>query len=252
MAVIEYHTSGSFNISDGTNRLSYYEITSVPRAKIDGRKTCSGGSSETFGCYLNYFNWQTQFIYSPCTLNVAVEYDSVTRELKVETRTTAIDTFPSADAHLRYVIVESHIFYEWQGLDSLHHVARKMLPNALGVPFSIQPGETFVDSQSYTLPSNWVDKNCYLAVFVQADGYGDRAVFCSAREEVFQTYLVGDVTGDGNIDVSDAIFLLNYLYKGGQAPNPMGRGDVTGDELIDITDAIYLLNYLYKGGPPPF
>lgn len=252
MAVVEYHTSGSFNISDGTGRLNYYDITSVPRSKIDGRKTCSGGSEATFGCFLSAYNWQTQFIYSPCTLQVAVSYDSTSRLLKVKTWTTAIDTFPSANPHLRYVIAESHIFYEWQGLDSLHHVARKMLPNYLGVPFSIEPGETFVDSQSYTLPSTWVDKNCYVLIFVQADDYADKAVFCSTKEDVFQTFIVGDATGDGIVDVADVVYLLNYLYKGGAPPDPLARGNVNGDGIVDLADIIYLLNYLYKGGPPPF
>lgn len=65
------------------------------------------------------------------------------------------------------------------------------------------------------------------------------------------TWLPGDVTGDEVVDVGDAIFLLNYLFKGGPAPDPFERGDVTQDEEIDLSDTIYLLNYLYKGGPAP-
>lgn len=252
MAVVEYHTSGIHSNSDAVGRTNYYAIEGTPTGKIDGRKTCVGGSSATFGCYLSMYNWQSNFSYSPCTLRVSVDYDSTTRQLRVKTWTTAIDTFPSANPRLRYVIAESHIFYQWQGLDSLHHVARKMLPNYQGVPFSIQPGETFVDSQSYALPADWVDKNCYVVVFAQADGYNDRSVFCTAQADVFQTYVLGDATGDGIVDVADVVFLLNYLYKGGAEPSPYGRGDVTGDGLIDVADAIYLLNYLYKGGPPPF
>jgi hypothetical protein len=250
--VVKYHTSGTFNNSDASARVSYYAVDAVPRAKIDGRKTCYGGSSATFGCYLSAYNWEVNLYYSLCTLRVAVNYDSVTRLLKVKTWTTALDTFPSANLHLRYVIAESHIFYEWQGLDSLHHIARKMLPNPAGVPVSIGPGETFVDSQSYTLPGAWVDKNCYVVAFVQADGYSDRAVFSTAKSDVVLPFIVGDATGDGVIDVADVVFLLNYLYKGGAEPSPYGRGEVTGDGLIDVADAIYLLNYLYKGGPPPF
>ena len=248
---MEYHTSGPYNVADGTGRLDYYDITSVPHAKIDGRKTCSGGSSATFGCYLSAYNWEANLYYSLCTLQVAVNYDSTSRLLKVKTWTTALDTCPSADLHLRYVIAESHIYYPWQTLDSLHHVARKMLPNSTGIAFSIQPGQTFVDSQSYVLPSAWVDKNCYLIVFAQADGYNDKAVFCSERADIFQTYKKGDATGDGIVDVADVVFLLNYLYKGGGAPNPLGRGDANTDGIVDVADVVYLLNYLYKGGPAP-
>lgn len=67
-------------------------------------------------------------------------------------------------------------------------------------------------------------------------------------------FICGDVNDDALIDVGDAIYVLNYLYKGGPAPqcDPITAcGDVNLDDLVDVGDAIYLLNYLYKGGPPP-
>jgi hypothetical protein len=61
----------------------------------------------------------------------------------------------------------------------------------------------------------------------------------------------GDANGDGVIDLSDALRILNYLYKGGPAPNPLWTGDANSDGVVDIADALYILNYLYKGGPAP-
>lgn len=66
--------------------------------------------------------------------------------------------------------------------------------------------------------------------------------------------LCGDANGNGEIDIGDVIYLLNYLYRSGDAPacQPITIcGDVNLDEAVDLSDAIYLLNYLYKGGPPP-
>jgi hypothetical protein len=65
------------------------------------------------------------------------------------------------------------------------------------------------------------------------------------------TWLPGDVTGDGLVDASDVIYLLNYLFKGGPAPVPFERGDVTNDGEVSASDIVYLLSYLYRGGPPP-
>ena len=62
---------------------------------------------------------------------------------------------------------------------------------------------------------------------------------------------VGDVTGDGSIDLGDVIFLINYLYKAGAEPYPLVTGDLNCDEEVNIGDVIYLINYLYKEGPPP-
>ncbi|MFQ6002580.1 MAG: dockerin type I domain-containing protein, partial [Candidatus Zixiibacteriota bacterium] len=41
----------------------------------------------------------------------------------------------------------------------------------------------------------------------------------------------GDVNEDGNVDASDVIFLINYLFIGGPAPNPLALGDLSGDCL---------------------
>jgi hypothetical protein len=250
LAVLEYHTSGDFNNSDASGRTSFYSIGSVPTSKINGRRTCSGGGDGTFSCFLGAYNME-RLSYSVCTLRVDVAYDTTTRLLKVKTWTTALDTFTHADAHLRYAIAESHKYYPWQDLDSLHHIVRKMLPNYNGVAFAIEPGETFVDSQSYTLSSAWVDRNCYVVVFVQADGYNFYPVFRSAKAGLFPTYAFGDATGDGIVDVADIVFLINYLYRGDDAPNPYGRGDVNRDCLINVADVVYVINYLFRNGDPP-
>jgi hypothetical protein len=72
-----------------------------------------------------------------------------------------------------------------------------------------------------------------------------------AEITVSEAYTVGDANGDGLIDVADAIFILNYLFKAGPAPDPLQAADCNCDQMVDLGDAIYLLNYLFKGGPPP-
>ena len=61
----------------------------------------------------------------------------------------------------------------------------------------------------------------------------------------------GDVNEDGTVDVTDMIFMINYLFVQGPAPNPLALGDASGDCLVDITDVVYLLNYLFNRGPMP-
>ncbi len=67
----------------------------------------------------------------------------------------------------------------------------------------------------------------------------------------YSFHLTGDVTGDELINVSDIIFLVNYLYKEGPAPSPLLLGDLNCDDEIDVGDVIYLVNYLYQGGTEP-
>ncbi len=68
-------------------------------------------------------------------------------------------------------------------------------------------------------------------------------------------YLRGDANSDGKKTVSDVVFLINYLFKGGQTPIPLGLGDanycIEGTERVTVADVVYLVNYLFKGGPAP-
>jgi hypothetical protein len=65
------------------------------------------------------------------------------------------------------------------------------------------------------------------------------------------TWIRGDANGDGVIDVSDVVYLLNYLFINGPAPEPLEAGDATCDGMVDASDVVYLLNYLFVGGPAP-
>jgi hypothetical protein len=60
---------------------------------------------------------------------------------------------------------------------------------------------------------------------------------------------VGDVNGDGVVNVADVFYLVNYLFAGG--PIPLGRANVNGGASIDVADVFYLINYLFAGGPAP-
>jgi hypothetical protein len=64
-------------------------------------------------------------------------------------------------------------------------------------------------------------------------------------------YMHGDANSDQTLDMADAIYLLNYLFKADDPPVPMDAGDANCDGQVEIADVIYLLNYLFKNGDPP-
>jgi hypothetical protein len=61
----------------------------------------------------------------------------------------------------------------------------------------------------------------------------------------------GDTNGDGIIDLGDLVYLINFLYKGGPAPDALTVGDCNCDGVVDIGDVIFLINYLFRDGPSP-
>lgn len=67
----------------------------------------------------------------------------------------------------------------------------------------------------------------------------------------FSSVPSGDANGDGTVNVGDAVFLINYIFKGGAAPDPLSAGDANCDGISNVGDAVYLINYVFKGGPAP-
>lgn len=56
-----------------------------------------------------------------------------------------------------------------------------------------------------------------------------------------------------NVDTSDGVYLLSYLFSGGAPPPNPDSADVNDDGRVDISDAVGLLNYLFgaPGSQPP-
>jgi hypothetical protein len=64
--------------------------------------------------------------------------------------------------------------------------------------------------------------------------------------------LDGDVNNNGSVTSSDVIVLVNYVFKGGDEPEPCtANGDVNCNGAVTSADIIYLVNYVFKGGDPP-
>jgi hypothetical protein len=64
-------------------------------------------------------------------------------------------------------------------------------------------------------------------------------------------YMVGDVNSNFNINSSDMVYLINFLFKNGPSPFVAESGDVNQDQIINSADIVYLINYLFRNGPAP-
>ena len=112
------------------------------------------------------------------------------------------------------------------------------------------------DSTVYALPSvNYpvelgrAEGNFYFNGIIDEMKVYGRALY---PEEIWEEFLNrGDANADGEITISDVVYIINYLFKNGSPPVPLDSGDANCDGNVDIIDAVYLVNYLFKGGPPP-
>lgn len=64
-------------------------------------------------------------------------------------------------------------------------------------------------------------------------------------------FIRGDINGDGSIDISDPVGILEYLFAMGATPVPLESADIDADGQVNIGDPVNLLAYLFTNGPPP-
>ena len=63
--------------------------------------------------------------------------------------------------------------------------------------------------------------------------------------------ICGDANDDQIVDVSDAVYIINYAFGGGPAPVYLESGDINCDNSVDVSDAVYIINYAFAGGNYP-
>ena len=72
---------------------------------------------------------------------------------------------------------------------------------------------------------------------------------CSASGE--PRFLRADANADGEIDISDAVKVLLFLFAGGDALGCEKAGDANDDGALDVTDPVFVLDRLFRGGSAP-
>ena len=88
-------------------------------------------------------------------------------------------------------------------------------------------GRQFVDNAAVELVSEWI---------------------AGIEEHSFQR---GNCDGVGPLDLTDAVYTLNFLFLGGAEPPCREACDADSNKRLDLTDGVYTLNFLFLAGPPP-
>jgi len=113
-------------------------------------------------------------------------------------------------------------------------------------------GETLhVDPLNLAVDPNMVDPDRFYANLNFSSLVQNAQVAQELYNDNFFVFFPGDVTGDEKVNIADAVYLINYVFIGGDPPSPLKAGDVNRDCTLDIEDVVYLINYLFLNGPPP-
>jgi thiol-disulfide isomerase/thioredoxin len=173
VTVISYHpssTSDPFYSSEALARRNYYRSTiGYPTTYFDGALDSLVGGLHDGTIYPSMLPIVRNHLRANSSLDVslAVTYEEFDRTgtVTAKIKNTSV---ASQSGTLHFVIVESHIAYAWQDMDSLQYVMRDMLPDANGEAVTIAAGDSVTKSRNFSLPGAWNDDNCDIVVFVQA------------------------------------------------------------------------------------
>ena len=73
----------------------------------------------------------------------------------------------------------------------------------------------------------------------------------SCQEPAEDLFRRGDADANGAMQLTDAVFVLLYLFSGGGEPPCMEASDADNNGALQLTDAVYVLLYLFSGGDAP-
>lgn len=110
-----------------------------------------------------------------------------------------------------------------------------------GQPLEDLPGDAtgFVDPE----PGPGVHR--YRIVARQGDIESFPTVVTNQPEGVPGTFLRGDANSDRVVNITDAIFVLNHLFRAGSQPTCLDAADADDNGAVALTDAIVLLHHLF-------
>ncbi len=144
---------------------SYYGQSAVPRTFFDGGMMVAGADSNSYYDFRDSVEVR-RAIPSPLSMSLSVTYDTTSRSGQVFAQVIAVDPVEGEDLYLRYALIESEAVHL---TEVYQEVLRDMIPDAQGVSFAIDQGETFNDTVDFTIDTLWLPENCDMVVFVQDD-----------------------------------------------------------------------------------
>jgi hypothetical protein len=113
-------------------------------------------------------------------------------------------------------------------------------------------GDTCMVNYTYSAQGN------YDVRVLTKDPWLEGTVWSSPTAVKVSNCTCGDANGDGTVNISDAVFLIAYIFAHGTTPGPCscsgtgnGTGDANADGTVDISDAVFLISYIFSGGAAP-
>ena len=214
--------------------------------------------AEELSAFFDYLGEAPSF----ATVNINSTIDPATRQAVITVDgelTPDFDQMLGADSKLTVYITEDGIVNRqlndgnWEANYVHNGVMRRALGSALGNNLK-RTGNTYKNEYTYTIPSSWNIDNLNVVAFISrplANGkngdYTDLFVNQANKRKLGEfdenTFILGDVNGDGVVNISDVTTLIQYLLSESFEIH-LDAADFTQDGAVNISDVTALIQYL--------
>jgi PKD repeat protein len=167
VCVIENHDGDSYANTYSNSRNAMYNVSGVPSTTFDGVLGIVGGN-HTGTMYPQFKQKYDQRIavQSPITIEMTVTNTSGL-DYEATVTVTKVGTISGSNVRVHFVVTQSHIPQNWQGLTELNFVNRKMVPDQNGTVIDFTSGNVQTINLSFTIAPNWPKENLEFIAFYQ-------------------------------------------------------------------------------------
>lgn len=247
IAPIAYHTSAfstpEYYTSETNARAYFYNISGYPTLKADGVLTAVGGGGASESLYTQYLAKYNQRIgiLSPFTIDLSYSHIAGTSNYEVVCSVNQVGDNTSNNLKIMIAITQSNIQKAWQGMTSLHHVVRDLIPTQSGTSYS---GGSKTVTETFTL-GDFPQEDCYITAWVQ--DFSTKEVFQAVRLSMNQPDYPND------IKLMSVTSLISNSCSGRFEPTisvkNRGSFDVTSFDLIVKMNEVEYSRYHWTGEP---
>ena len=193
------------------------------------------------------------------TVNVNSTFDAATRQAAI---TIDGELVPNFDEMMGegckltvYLTEDGLVAPQTSGGNNYVHnnVLRQALVSIKGVDMNRTSETTYKNEFTYTIPSDWNADNMHIVAFIgrplRAGAIRDIYVTNTNMRKLGEfdepTVLLGDVDGNGKVNIDDVTTLINCLINGIEPANPEGA-DCYVDGRINIEDVTQVINIMFN------
>ena len=248
--------------------MSYLKIDSYPTAAFNRFDYPLSGSvgmgmgynssyTQIVADYINdgYFGTNTTPVAA--SINLTGNYDPETRQLTVKVAGEGSSEFKTLFGSVVGVTVyltEDGLVARqlnngtWINNYTHNHVMRDILSTVTGTAINWdEQNVNYANEFSTTLDESWNSDNMHIVAFINRKGSGTKKEILNCDMIAIKdlpkpgTTVIGDVTGDGTVDISDVNAIINMML-GNIEKSP--AADINDDGNVDISDVNAIINIM--------